>query len=268
MQAFKILITDLDGTLLDDKGVISEANKRAIATLIDKQVKVVISSGRSHMSLQKFYAQLDLYNAGAYGICYNGMMIYEMNPYKVLKKQYMNHLLAQEIVAVCRAFDVDVLVYSDDTLYITKMTDRTAEYCESSGLKAEIVEDFGHVAHIIKVLLKGEHEALKKVEEATRQFNDRCNAFFSSKTLYEFIDIQQNKGVAMLQLLDILGIKREEAIAVGDNYNDMSMIEYAGVGIATANAEEAVKATANYVTKRDNNQSPFEEIVEQFFTEI
>lgn len=265
---YKLLLTDLDATLLNDNKEISYQNKIAIDKALKSGIKTVICSGRSYMSLDKFVKQLSLDRQGNYGICYNGAIIYETLNNNILVEHNLKKEYALEVINECKKFDTDIIVYMDEKLIIEKYTEQIKSYCETSGITPLIVDNFNDIIinDVSKVLLKSENENLNIIFEHLKLngFNNKLNMFFSSPVLFEFTDNNVDKGTGLCELAKILNIDKSEVIAVGDQYNDISMIEEAGLGIAVANAVSEAKKAADYITIRNNNESALEEVIEKF----
>ena len=119
---------------------------------------------------------------------------------------------------------------------------------------------------VSKVIIIGDNEELKKVENEvmTTNIKNEMTTFFSADILYEFNPIGIDKGTGLKELSKILNINIEETIAIGDNYNDLSMIKAAGLGVCCVNGENGVKDFADYITKADNNQGAVAEVINKF----
>ena len=119
---------------------------------------------------------------------------------------------------------------------------------------------------IVKVLYEVLDEQKRFEVKATvnAEIDASLNITFSSDRYVEFNDQAATKGAAVLKLGEMLGIKREEIIAIGDNGNDLSMIEACGLGVSMANGRDFLKAKAQYVTQNDNNHDGVAEVIEKF----
>ncbi len=263
---YKLLALDLDGTLVNDDAIIPDNNKNAIKKAIDKGVKVCLSSGRSYLSLKYFEQELCLNEKGNYGICFNGSILYETHNHNILRDVRLPKGMAINLIKELSRFKADTIVYVNDMLYILEMTPSLKYYTERSKVNYTIVDSFEKIeTDVSKVLIRGENDELKKANEYMSEYTKGlCNCFFTEKTLLEFTNLNATKGNALKELYTMLGLKKEEVIAVGDNFNDISMIEEVGLGIAVNNAENRVKEIANYVTEWNNNQGAIEEVIHKF----
>ena len=125
--------------------------------------------------------------------------------------------------------------------------------------------DFLRHNRLIKILyMSKDFEYLKELEKKMRPMTTEVDTTFSSDLYLEFNAKGISKGAALMRLAAYLGIKPEETIAVGDSHNDVEMIEAAGLGVYMANADEALKPHANYITKANNNEGGVAEVIEKF----
>lgn len=267
-KMYKIIFCDLDGTLLDDNRNVSDTNKNAIKKAIEKGCKFVICSGRSNMSIDHFNKIFDFDKIKNYAVAFNGAYIYETNTKEKLVEHLVPSNCAIKAINMCRKFDVDVMVYKNEMLYFDTPTNRTATYAKRNMVNTTTVDDLIDVASepVSKVIIIGDNEELKKVENEvmTTNIKNEMTTFFSADILYEFNPIGIDKGTGLKELSKILNINIEETIAIGDNYNDLSMIKAAGLGVCCVNGENGVKNFADYITKADNNQGAVAEVINKF----
>ena len=263
---YKLLATDLDGTLLNNLCEIPANNRTAIQKALAQGVHVCLCSGRPYLSMRPFEEQLGLRGDGHYGIAFNGAMVYETKDHHALRDLRLDHTLAMEIIDAMAPYSGDMLVYDGSNLFARDNTVALRLYVERVGISVQYVDSFASLkGHFSKVLLRGKHDMLLDVQAAMRlQFADRCNIFLTERNLLEFTAPSADKGSALIFLADRLGIDMREVIAIGDNFNDLHMIGAAGLGVATANAVDAAKEAAGYVTRADNNAGALAELIDKF----
>ncbi len=267
---YKLIATDLDGTLLNSNSEIPELNLRYIKKALEHGIKIAICSGRSFLSLEKFEQKLGLCVKGSYGIGFNGAMIYDAYTREIVKEVKMKNDFAMKIVEKLKQFpeDIDVLMYESKNMFAEKTDGRILEYSKLSGVVINRVESLCDVKKdISKVLVKSEPETLAKLEKYMNFFifnGEKCNMFFSHNTLLEFTHLNATKGQALCYLANYLNIDIKDVIAVGDNFNDISMIECAGLGVAVKNAEHNIKKYAKYITNASNDEGALKEVIEKF----
>lgn len=267
---YKLIATDLDGTLLDDFGNIPDVNAEYIQKAMAHGVTVALCSGRSYLSLNKFEERLGLSGRGGFGICFNGGIVYDAYNKEIISDIRMDRAVALEVVAEIKRVlndpDVGIMIYSGADLYTERANENARFYAGRSAIRLEAVETFGALTeNPSKVLLKGTNTSLTHIHEQMRGFiGGRCRMFFSSPELLEFIPLESGKARGLQILADRLGIYMSETIAVGDQVNDVDMLEAAGLGVAVANAVPEAKAAAGYIARSDNNAGVMKEIVEEF----
>lgn len=265
---YKIIACDLDGTLLDDDKKISDENVRAIKLAMEKGCKFVISSGRSNMSVDHFNKFFGFDKIENYAIAYNGAYIYRTDTDEVLVEHLVPSKEAIEAIKLCRKFDIEVMTYRDKLLWYDKDSEYIMMYAERNMVNYKKVENIEDIAAepVSKVITIGTNEELKKLERAVESsdLGKRVTTFFSADILYEFNPLNIDKGSGLVDLAKKLNINIEETIAIGDNFNDLSMIQAAGLGVCCANGEEEVKKLSDYVTKNDNNNNAVAEVIYKF----
>lgn len=273
-MTYKMLVSDLDETLLNNDGSIHEENIRAIKEAIAQGFKFVPNTGRAFSSVQELLKTLGLYDeAGQYVISYNGAAIVENKNNNVLVTRGMTLPLAQQILDAGLIDDtVDAHIYTVDTLFIYNISASDAKYMAERGVAYKEVasSDLGFLvneAPVMKVIFEHEDLAIREAIKASvlaTVGEDTVEATFSSGRYIEFNVAGVDKGSASLMLGDKLGIKREEIIAAGDNNNDLAMIKAVGLGVSVANGIPAVQEAADVVTERTNNEGAIAEILDRF----
>lgn len=262
-----MLLIDLDETLLNDKGEIPDINSEAIKQAYQKGIKIVLCSGRSNMSLKKFIDNLGVSKDG-YAIAFNGGIIYKTDTNEIISEHLLNDDYAREIIEKCRKYDVHIMMYCNQKLWIDRCTQKIEDYANKSKLVPVLVDNLinATVQPVSKVIIIGKNRILKVVEEDFKNegWNNKISTFFSSERLYEFNPLGIDKGSGLRELANYLNIDIKDVIAIGDNYNDISMIQTAGLGIAVKNANDEIKSIADYVTERDNNEGAVAEVIEKY----
>jgi hypothetical protein len=253
-MAYQILFTDLDGTLLDNKGEIPEGTVDAIARAFDAGKQVVICSGRTWLSMDPFEQALGITGPNRYGVAFNGGLVYEVSSKKILFEHPMGNELGLLVVKELQKMDADILLYADDILYAERESTQNSAYSTHVNIPIVYMKDLMETkGEIMKIIVKGEYEHLLNISNITKpMFAGRCNVFFSSKTLIEFAHPETHKGNGIKLLAKYLNIPINEVIAMGDQANDIDMLREAGLGIAVSNATEETKAAADLVLPVSN----------------
>lgn len=267
---YKLVTCDMDETLLNDNREITAKTVAAIKKASAQGVYFVPNTGRNFLTIQDNLETLGLkQQANQYVISFNGGAIVENAGLKVLATQALSYEVAEKLWQLGMEHNYCIHVYTVDKLYIWNPTQTDKDYLTGRVSGWELPEgdlSFLKTTPIVKVLFEvlDEQERLKLQTKIASEIDDQLNITFSSDRYIEFNDQAATKGKAVLKLAKMLGIKREEVIAIGDNGNDMSMIEDSGLGVSMANGREFLKEKAQYVTQNDNNHDGVAEVIEKF----
>ena len=135
-----------------------------------------------------------------------------------------------------------------------------------NGLPIQLVEDFPHFIdfEVNKCLMTAPPEKAERIEKDLQEkYGDRLSVYRSEPFFIEIMPKDVNKATSLSRVLPVVGATKEDAICCGDGYNDISMIEYAGLGVAMGNAQEAVKQAADYITKT-NDEDGLVQVIDEF----
>lgn len=262
----KLFAVDLDGTLLNKEGKISEENKVAIRLAADNGIRVVIATGRSMPTMSRFREELGLLSESDYAITLNGGCILRENT--AIKE----HRLAKddafavlsEVRAIPSVRNYIRVYFSANLSAIEHENEYTEFYHKHTGRGALLVPRLEDkiTEGVFKVLVFQEESVINEAAEILRlRKPDNVNMFFSSKNLLEFTAQEATKGNALGYLADELGLSHLEVAAMGDSGNDLSMLEFAGLSIAPQNAEPAIKKAANFITTATNSENAVAEAI-------
>lgn len=266
---YKLIATDIDGTLLNNKIEIHPENIQPIKRALNNGIKIVMCSGRSHITIDDFSKQLGLVEKSDFHIAFNGGLIYNSYTREHLREINLEASITNEILKTVKDYDVVVIIYKNDELIFSKDVEHYKNYenyKNTTNLKLTLNKNLTKVdTPVSKVIINGKREELERVETLLKnKFGSTINLFFSSKVFLEIVNIETSKGIALEILAKHLGVDMKEVIAVGDNYNDISMIKAAGLGVAVSNAEQALKNEADYITKNSNEDAAIKEVIEKF----
>lgn len=261
---YKLMAIDLDDTLLTDELTISERDKKNLEKIYKAGVKVVICSGRSDKSMIRVMKQLNFLKGKDFYIAYNGSMIRNLDGDYLFEDSLSKEVLAT-LIDLGREYQVAIQCYHHG-LVVEKYDEVIRSYEMRVGSQAKIIEDLKQLPSSIKLLFNSpERQRLESLQKAVEQhFNQTVHVFFSKPEYLEVVNINSNKGLAVKQVADMLNIEQKEVICIGDGFNDGYMIDYAGLGVAVANAHPEVKKKANYVTRCDHNNSAVSEVIDQY----
>ncbi|BAF60916.1 predicted hydrolase [Pelotomaculum thermopropionicum SI] len=248
MPKFKLVAVDMDDTLLSRDLKLTGRVREAVAAVRAAGVYFTISTGRMYRSALPFARELGL-NIPL--ITYQGALVKNSHTGELVLYRPLPLARAREIIARIHELGYHLNGYLDDRLLVERDTPEGRRYAAMSGVEAEIVGDLLEYLDRdpIKVLTIAEEPLLDRLSaELTPLYRGKVHIVKSKPHFLEFSHPQATKGDALAYLAGCFGVKREEVMAVGDSYNDLEMLEYAGLGVAVANAREDVKKKAGYVT--------------------
>lgn len=250
IKNIKLIATDLDGTLLNNQSEISEYNKEIFAYLEKKGVEIVLSTGRPYDGMIRYKKYLNNKN---HSIVLNGSMIVDKNGDFVYDEP-LDKDTAEKIMNIYKKYeDVYLHVYRGNKCIISKEDYYFKRYAEKENIEGifnglENIDNF----KFSKMLFIGGREVLEEIQLKIKS-EVQVHTSFSHNNFLEILRDGINKGEALKWLCDKKGIKRENIMAFGDNYNDIEMIEYAGTGVAMENGEEELKNKADYIAINNND---------------
>lgn len=269
---YKMLVTDMDYTLLNKDKQVSEGNKEALKRAIEKGVHVVVATGRIYTSAL-YYAKLLGITTPI--IASNGAIIREEHTDRTLYQSLLPREAMKEMVRLSKEIGVFCHLFSRDTIYAEQLVNVSLNYTkwnkylnEEDRVKIKILDSFDNMTEeeqngIFKaVVIEPDEDKLRCLREEILK-TGLVSVSQSLKDNLEVMNKDVSKGNAVKQLAEILGIAREEIITIGDNENDISMIEYAGLGVAVGNAEQCLKDKADFVAC-DYQEDAVAQVVERF----
>lgn len=249
---YKAIALDLDGTLLNSKKEISPRNKEVIMKALKAGVKIILASGRPVPGIVKIAKQLRLQEMGGYILAYNGGMIIDCKTGEVLRRETVPEKYYADIVRCASKFDVTTLTYDSNGIITNNENDKYVQLeSRINNIPIRQVFHLDEEAQIdppVKFLCTGEHKLLRKVEaQLNEKLNDAVNIFFSEPFFLEITPQGIEKASSLEILLNKLDIDRKQLIACGDGYNDIPMMQYAGLAVAMENAQEETKEWADFI---------------------
>lgn len=270
MKNRKALFLDMDGTTLDDRHQISRKTREALQTCIEAGHEVVITTGRPAASARHLLTTYRLAEIGCrYVISYNGGLVLDCQTGETIF-QYTIPLPYTKILADSAREEGLYLQTYEEPLILTEREDENlAHYIEKGSMKAKIVPDIAAALtkEPCKMLAIDLHsrERLEAFAAKMQDWGkDKVDMYLSCSEYLEIVPKGVCKGKALRDFCKYLEISVEDTVAAGDENNDISMLEAAGIGCAVQNAQEAVKKAADYITENDNNHAAVAEIVERF----
>lgn len=258
----RIFAFDLDGTLLSKNGIILESSKKVIKHLKECQDALVIASGRTFEEIMEIVSELHLDQyPNAYLIGYNGV---ELKHYPSMTSLYRSTISWNEVKLIwadVQKHQLALHVFEEKKLYLSHGMTRFLQVAEEAKAKNQFVDfsAFETNQPIYKALIIDEPSRLDDYQQRVDPLIlKRVSAFKSAPMIFEFVSLQGTKGRSLQELARILHVSQEEVYAFGDEENDISMIEFAGYGIAMGNAKALVKQKARYITKSHQEDGIYE----------
>lgn len=270
MIMYKLIVSDLDETLIRRDREIGQKTIEAIKKATEKGVLFVPATGRGFNSVHETTKLLGLYDKpGQYVISYNGGAITENKDEKVLYFQGITFEEAEALYKKGITYDhICVHVYTPDQVWVRNFYPEEIEYLANRQPCTEIFGDdidFLKEKEIVKAIyMNTDFDYLKKIESEIKDLTTNMNVSFSSNRYMEFNRKGVSKGEGLKKLCEILNIDIKDTIAIGDNYNDLSMIKAAGLGIGVANTIEPMKAECDVITENDCDHDAVAEVIEKY----
>lgn len=258
-QAIRLVVLDIDGTINGDSNQVNEPVKQAVKAAQAKGVKVAIATGRMYRSALRFHRTI---KSDAPLISYQGALIKDPQTEELVGHwpvdlEYALSLI-DDFAPYADTGKLSVHLYIKDELYVRQITPQTQAYAQRSGVKAipvgnlrQFLLDQAPEHPPTKVLALSDDPELITTLLTTLKERYTPGQLYLTKSVATFFEATNpiaNKGTAVKHLAEnILGFDRSEVMTVGDNFNDLEMIEYAGVGVAMGNAPDGLKEIADWV---------------------
>ncbi len=277
---YKLITIDLDGTLLNKYGEVTEFTKKIIKQITAKGILVVLASGRISESVLSIAKEI---GANKYYISGNGSILYDMQKDKILYENYLNKEKVLEIIELCEKNSIYYNIYTENSVIAKSLNYNVAFYNYENSKKSNdkktdinIVENvydyikklntnkflkiticdesksvFSSILRKIKGIsnidvLEVSHMSQKKIKAGTKEVDV---GYYYTEVSSKNVD----KWYAIQEIMKIENIKTEEVISLGDNNNDIVMIKNAGVGIAMGHSNNQVKEVADFITDTNEN---------------
>ena len=254
---YKAVFIDMDGTLLKKDHTISEANIQAIKRVLDLGIMVIPISARplhglTHLTNKVVPDCMPVVSLNGSYVYFNNQIIFQADIPLVEVRILHNEL---------KLYNISVMYYSQMEWYAEADSLLTIKEQRITPVKINIQPFENTLAHWEsnntgpnKILMAGDKDLIIKIEKRLLTLHEgKMNIFKSQATYLEAMHLEASKTQAIQFLMKKFGFQQHEIIAIGDNYNDKGMIEFAGTGVAMGNAPDEIKLVANYVTDTNNN---------------
>lgn len=265
----QILFLDLDDTLLTTDKKITPGNKAAIAAALKAGRKIVICTGRPLCGTGHIIEELNLQQDGCYAISFNGAQITDCFRNRTIKIDTLPMDHVRYLFAEADKEKIHAQTYDSHYLLCRSEDEETVYYAARTLAPLKLIPELpdGMTEEPAKMLLADLHSHQKLEDFRARHAEwarGKVSLVFSSEFYLEVVKEGVSKGSAIRYLCDYLQIPASETVGAGDSENDIAMLKACSTGCAMANATEACKAAADYVTKLDCNHDGTAEIIEKF----
>lgn len=247
----KLIVSDLDDTLLDKSAQISAENKKAIAAAREQGIFFTIATGRMFQATAPFAHELGLGSEQPL-ICYNGALIRRVSG-ETLYEQSLSAELVSTIVDYGQRRGWTINAYLDDELYVATLDQAAREYADRVRVKVSAVGDLvrfiqegGKTLSKLMVISEAD-QTLDRIEQLRPLVGEDILLLRSRPRFIEITNAHAHKGKALLWLAQSLGISADEVMAIGDSNNDLTMLQMAGTSVAVANAQREAQAVADHI---------------------
>jgi len=249
---YKMIVIDIDDTLLNDQGEISNNTKEVIKKVVNKGVMVTLATGRMYCSTARFANDLGIKTAI---VSYQGALIKDMQNGQVLYECSLEANDIKYIMDFCKEENLHVQYYSNDILYTQEDNDKIRNYSKIHDVEYTIEPNVEKLlrAPITKIVIYEDPEVINQVQDVlSAKLGERCYITKSKPFFLEILNKEVNKGNAVSFLCQIYGYKLDEVMAIGDGWNDYELLKVAGFSIAVKNAVPELLEIVDYVTDSNN----------------
>ncbi len=249
----KLLVLDIDGTLVNSRKEITDITLAALGKWRAAGHKIAIATGRPTAGVREVAARARMAQEGGYILSYNGACITDASTGQVVRGKFLPADLPAALAAYAAAHsEVGLISYRGDTVLSLKEPDEyiRLEAVTINKMGLETLPDFSAIDFPVHKCLLTAPPALAEGHLAALQsaFGSRAAIYRSEPFFIEVMPEAVDKATSLEEFIPTLGITRDDVICVGDGYNDVSMIRWAGLGVAMANARQPVKDAADYIT--------------------
>ena len=245
----KLLIMDLDDTLVSETSGISEKIKSIIDKVKEKGIKVSIATGRMHSSAFPFAKELDIIEPI---ISYNGALVKYLRSGEPIAHWPVSYENALQVLEFAKQKNRHIQYYSQDEYYVQEHNALSDLYCRRTGRRAvatnrELLDSLDFDPTKLLLIAENKENCEEIYNEAARRFAGILNITYSSDTYVEFNNLKASKGNACEILAQHYGYEMSNIMSIGNGGNDVDMLEKCGIGVAVGNAVREAKDAADYV---------------------
>lgn len=266
-MAYEMLVLDIDGTLTNSEKKISHTTKEAIMAIQQRGHHVVLASGRPTPGIMPIAKELRLKEFGGYILSFNGAKVLNCKTMEVIFQNTIPSNLIPDIYKTAVEEKVGIISYDENSIITSSDIDPYIEKESTiNHMPIKVVDDFPSYLDypVNKCLMTGEPKYLAEVEiRMKKRFGDKLSIYRSEPFFLEVMPKNIDKANSLKKLLDTLHMSKEQMISCGDGYNDLTMIQYAGKGVAMGNAQKEIQEAADYITLT-NDEDGVAHVIDKF----
>ena len=259
IMQYQVIVLDLDGTLTNSKKEITEPTRQALIDIQKNGKTVVLASGRPINGVAPLAKQLRLQDFGGYMLSFNGARVTRCSDGKIIYNKQIPPEMIRPICDIVRSYaeqGVDLITYTDTTI-ISAIAPNQYTRIESGINRMEIYQPDDFVSYsdfpINKLLVPGPADVLQELMKLLKEkYHGLLNIYLSEPYFLEIMPQNIDKAHSLQKLLNSIGLTADSMICCGDGFNDLSMIEYAGLGVAMENAQPIIKDSADFITRSND----------------
>jgi len=251
---YKLIVSDVDGTLFQSGNRVMPRTVELVHQFQQKGGIFTLATGRMKKAIEPFIQELQIRFPV---IVYNGTQIVDTRTNRVLTASYLEENLASTALELLEEYSLDPIIHVNQQPYVANHSKSILEHMEKDGIHCMIHDDLRQLIteKVTKMLIIGDPANLRQyAEELIRTASNGFQPVYSDWNYLEILPNGVSKGKALESLAKMERISMEEIVAVGDERNDISMLEAAGLGVAVANANEEVRRHADRVTSGSWNE--------------
>lgn len=268
MNNYKLVVSDIDETLITSEGVVTSKNIEAIHDVQKSGNHFMVATGRSFIDSQRILKALGTADKeGHYSITYNGGVIVENKDNRIIYKKGLAFEHVQAIFNIGASHeDILIHLFGLNGTFTYRLTDDERQRMDNPHDLVEFFEtnvDFLKETEILKINFQSNDMSYLKTihQDLPSELKDNLDINYSSGRYLEFNPKGVNKGHAVKLISEQLNITPDETLTIGDNINDLSMIKFAGTGVSVANGVPELKEIANHICDKDHNHSAVAEAI-------
>lgn len=265
-MAYELLVMDLDGTLTNSEKKVTLRTKEAVMRIQKEGVHIALASGRPTPGVLPIAEELQLKEYGGYILSFNGANVMRMDTEEVIYQDVIPKQYIRPLYEAAMEENVGMVSYSSKEIIAgTKRDEFMEKESKITHMPIREVPNFTEFLDfpVNKCLMTADGTYMEQVEQRMKKRFEMLNIFRSEPYFLEIMPQNVDKAFSLSRLLQYMGLNRSQMICCGDGFNDLSMIRYAGLGVAMANAQEAVKKEADYITA-SNDQDGVALVIEKF----